>query len=48
MDSKMIHTANSEICKMRFFAAEYPILIIDYYQTAKTGVLYESSDGPAG
>jgi hypothetical protein len=37
--SKMIDTAHYEICKMRLFAAEYMILIIEYYQIPTTGLL---------
>jgi len=47
MDSKIIDIANCKTCKNSLLATEYLILIIYYYQTAKTRALYESSDGPA-
>jgi len=46
-DIKITDIANCKTSKNSLLATEYPILIIYYYQTAKTRALYESSDEPA-
>ena len=45
-DSKIIDIAYSNTCKQRLLAGECLILIRYYHQTAKTRILYESTDGP--
>jgi len=43
-DAKIIDIANCKTSKKRLLDVEYVILIKYYYQTAKTRVLYESTD----
>jgi len=47
-DSKIINIADCTTCRKRLLAVEYLILIIYDYQTAKTRMLYKSTDGPTG
>jgi len=46
--TKIINIADCKTCKTRLLAVQYPILIIYTYLAAKTGILYKSTDGPAG
>jgi hypothetical protein len=48
MDSIIIDIAQCKTCKQTLLAGECMILIRYYHQTAKTGALYRSTDGPAG
>ena len=47
-DSEIIIIADCRTCRKWLLAVEYLILIIYYYQTAKTRTLYKSTDGPGG
>jgi len=46
--SKIINVADCTTSKKRLLAAEYLIIIMFNYPTAKTRTLYKSTDGPAG
>jgi hypothetical protein len=46
--SKIINVADCKTSKMILLAAEYLVLIIYNYPTAKTRTLNKSTDGPAG
>jgi len=46
--SKIINVADCKTSKKILLAAEYLVLIIYNYPTAKTRTLYKSTDGPAG
>jgi len=46
--SKIINVADCKTSKKRSLAVKYLILIIFNYPTAKTSILYKSTDGPAG
>jgi len=48
MNSKLNDITNCKTCIHRVLDVELVILILYYYQTAKTGALYESTAGPAG
>jgi len=46
--SKIINVADCKTSKKRSLAVKYLILIMFNYPTAKTRILYKSTDGPAG
>jgi hypothetical protein len=46
--SKIINVADCKTSKKSLLAAEYLIIIMFNYPTAKTRTLYKSTDGPAG
>ena len=47
-DSKIINVADCKTSKKRLLVAEYLIIIMFNYPTAKIRTLYKSTDGPAG